>query len=147
MMAGAAAADRGIVGFDEFAVVHIFQGFVTRQNRLFPCRSHKGEDQPVTFLDGVPGLAHPVPELAAVGLAGLFQATALGVELPAMIAAADAVFLDLAVIERVVPRWQQRAWSRTARPCRSRNRIRSSPSALTFRGTSVASAASPIGCQ
>src|ERR1700726_3677156 len=42
----------------------------------------------------------PVPEPAAVGLAGLFQATALGVELPAMVAAADAVFLDLAVIER-----------------------------------------------
>ena len=96
----AAAADRGVVGLDELAVVHLLQAFVARQHRLFLGRSHIGEDQPVAFLDRIPGLAHLVLELAAVGLAGLLQAMALGVELPAVIAAADAVFLDLAVIER-----------------------------------------------
>ena len=95
-----AAADRGVVGFDEFAVVHVFQALVARQHRLFLGGAHIGEDQPVAFLDRVPGLAHLVPELAAVGFAGLFEATAFGVELPAVIAAADAVLLDLAVIER-----------------------------------------------
>jgi hypothetical protein len=51
-------------------------------------------------LNRVPGLAHLVLELTAVGLTGLFQAMALSVELPAVIAAADPVLLDLAVIER-----------------------------------------------
>ena len=37
---------------------------------------------------------------AALGFAGLFEAMTLGVELPAVIAAADTVFLDLAVIKR-----------------------------------------------
>ena len=97
---GAAAADRGVVGLDEFAVVHLFQRFVARQHRLFLCRSHIGEDQSVALFERIPGLAHLVPELAALGFAGLFEAMAFGVELPAVIAAADAVFLDLAVIER-----------------------------------------------
>ena len=97
---GAAAADRGIIGLDEFAVVHLLQAFVGRQHRLFLGRAHIGEDQPIALLHRVPGLAHLVLELAALGFAGLFEAMALGVELPAVVAAADAVFLDLAVIER-----------------------------------------------
>ena len=100
MIGGPAAADRGIVGLDELAVVHLLQAFVARQHRLFLGRSHIGEDQAVALLHRVPGLAHLVLELAAVGLAGLLEAMALGVELPAVVAAADAVFLDLAVIER-----------------------------------------------
>ncbi len=54
----------------------------------------------IAFGNGVPGLAHLVPELAAIGFAGLFKAAAFGIELPAVIAAADAVLLDLAIIER-----------------------------------------------
>nr|WP_229191419.1 hypothetical protein [Bradyrhizobium brasilense] len=95
----AAAADRGIVGLDELAVVHVFQALVARQHRPFLGRPHIGEDQAVAFLHRIPGLAHLVLEQAAVGLAGLFEAAALGVEFPAVIAAADTVFLDLAVIE------------------------------------------------
>ncbi len=94
-----AAADRGVVGFDELAVVHLFQAFVAWQHRLFLIRSHIGEDQPIAFRNRIPGLAHFVPELAAIRLAGLFEAAAFGVELPAVITAADAVLLDLAIIE------------------------------------------------
>jgi len=54
----------------------------------------------IAFGNGVPGLAHLVPELAAIGFAGLFKAAAFGIELPAVVAAADAVLLDLAIIER-----------------------------------------------
>ena len=97
---GPAAADRGIVGLDELAVVHRFEAVVARQHRLFLGRTHIGEDQPVALLHRVPGLADLVLEQAAFGLAGLLQAMALGVEFPAVVAAADAVFLDLAVVER-----------------------------------------------
>ena len=100
MIGRAAAADGGIIRLDELAVVHLFQAFVARQRRLLLGRSEIGEDQAVALLHGVPGLAYLVLEQAALGLAGLFEAMALGVELPAVIAAADAVFLDLAVIER-----------------------------------------------
>src|SRR5712671_975792 len=67
---------------------------------LFLGWTHIGEDQPIAFGNRVPGLAHLVPELAAIGFAGLLKATALSIELPAVIAAADAVLLDLAIIER-----------------------------------------------
>ena len=67
---------------------------------LFLGWAHIGEDQPIAFGNGVPGLAHLVPELAAIGFAGLLKAAAFGIELPAVIAAADAVLLDLAIIER-----------------------------------------------
>ena len=99
-MAGPPPPIERVVGLDELAVVHLFQAFVARQHRLLLGWSHIGEDQPVELLYRVPGLAHLVLELAAVGLAGLFEAAALGVELPAVIAAADAVLLDLAIIER-----------------------------------------------
>jgi hypothetical protein len=94
------AADRTVVGFDELAIVHCFQRFIARQHRLFLGRAHIGEDQTIELLDRIPGLAHLVLEPATIGLAGLLQAMAFGVELPAVIAAADAIFLDLAVIER-----------------------------------------------
>ena len=96
----AAAADRVVVGLHEFALVHFFQRFVTRQHRLFLRRSQIGEDQPVAFLNRVPGLSHLVPERAAIDFAGLLEAVAFGVEFPAMVAAANAVLLDLAVVER-----------------------------------------------
>ena len=95
-----AAADRGVVGFDELAIVHFFQCLIARQHRLFLRWAHIGEDQPVEFQDRVPGLAHLVIELAAVGFAGLLKAAALGVELPAVIATTDTVLFDLAVIKR-----------------------------------------------
>src|SRR5205807_8166719 len=109
-----AAADRTVVGFDELAVVHLFQAFVARQHRLFLVRSHIGEHQTVAFGNRIPGLAHFVPELAGIGLAGLFEAAALGVELPAVIAAADAVLLDLAIIKRgaaVAAAGVEQAWA------------------------------------
>src|ERR1700761_8586010 len=78
----------------------IFEGVVARKRRLAVERPHISENQPVAFFDGIPGLPYLVLELTAIGLARLFEAVALGVEFPAVIAAADAVFLDLAVIER-----------------------------------------------
>ena len=141
-----AAADRGVVGLDELAVVHFFQRFVARQHRLFLGRSHIGEDQPVAFLDRVPGLAHLVLELAAVGLAGLFEAMAFGVEFPAVVAAADAVLLDLAVIERgaavAAARMQQ---ADAAMPVAEQDQILAERA--NFSGMSVASPIRPIGCQ
>ena len=95
-----AAAERGIVCFDELALVHHFETFVARQHRLALGRPHIGEDQPVALLDRIPGLAHLLAKQAAVRLAGLLKAMALRVEQPAVIAAADAALLDLAVIER-----------------------------------------------
>src|SRR6185312_7187544 len=95
-----AAADRRIVGFDELAVVHVLKTVVARQHGAFIGRAHIGEDQPVALLKGIPGLAHFLLEQAAFGFAGLLQATALGIELPAVVAAAQTIVLDLAVIER-----------------------------------------------
>src|SRR5262249_11780287 len=63
-------------------------------------RAHIGEDQPVALLQGIPGLADLVPEEAALGLTGLLEAAAFRIELPAVVAAADAVVLDLTVVER-----------------------------------------------
>ena len=97
---GAAAAERGIVGFDELALVHHFQGFVTRQNRLLRRRAHIGEDQPIAFLDGIPGLAHFIAKESAFRLAGLFETMALGIKKPAVIAAAYATLFHLPIIER-----------------------------------------------
>src|ERR1051325_1877765 len=97
---GAAAADRAVVGLDELVLVHGLQTVVARQHRLFVRRAHIGKDQPVAFLDGVPGLAGLVLERAAIGLAGLLEAVALGVEFPAMVAATDTVIFDLAIVER-----------------------------------------------
>jgi hypothetical protein len=102
---GTASAKRGVVGLDELPVIHPLQAIVRRQHRSFLGRSQIGENQSVAFLNRVPGLAHLVLERAAVRLTGLFEATALGVELPAVIAAADAVLLDLAIV---------RGWSAVA---------------------------------
>ena len=155
----AAAADRGIVGLDELAVVHLFQAFVARQHRLFLGRSHIGEDQPVALLQRDTRAGAPCPEQAALGLAGLFEAVALGVELPAVIAAADAVFLDLAVIERGAAMAAARVQQADAGACLSRNRTRSSPSTRTLlrryrwrrrrgrRGASSAAAVRPSACR
>ena len=129
----AAAADRGIVGLDELAGVHVLEAFVARQHRLFLGRAQIGEDQAVALLDRIPGLAHLVAMRAAVGLAGLLEAMALDVEQPAVIAAADAALLDLAVVERGAA-MAQRGCTRPGSAVPSRNRIRSSPSTRTFRG-------------
>jgi hypothetical protein len=71
-----------------------------RKHRAFLGRTEKSEDQPVALLDRVPGVPHLVLERSAVRFVGLLQAVALRVGLPAMMAAADAVILDLTVIER-----------------------------------------------
>src|SRR6185312_7395221 len=63
-------------------------------------RPHRGENRSVAFLNRVPGLPHLVPQGAAIDFAGLIEAVASGVEFPATVAAANAVFLDLAVVER-----------------------------------------------
>ncbi len=95
-----AAADRGIVGLDELAVVHVLEALVARQHRLFVGRAQIGEDQPVQLLHGIPRLANLVLEHPAVRFAGLLEAVALRIEFPAVITATDAVILDLAVVER-----------------------------------------------
>ena len=141
-----ATADRGVIGLHEFAVVHLFQAFVAWQHRLFLSRPQIGENQPVALLDRVPGLAHLVPELAALGFAGLLQAAALGVELPAVIAAADAVFLDLAIIERgasmAAARMQQAS---AAVLVAEQDQVLAERA--DFSGTSAASPERPTGCQ
>ena len=74
--------------------------FVGEQHRHFRRGAHLGDDQPVALACGVSGLANLVLEPAAFGLAGLLRAMALRVELPPMVAVADATVLDLAIIER-----------------------------------------------
>jgi hypothetical protein len=96
----AAAADAGVVGVQEFALVEDFQAFVARQHRFLLGRPHVGEDQAVLFAHRVPGLTHTVAEAATLRFAGLLQAAAFDVEQPAVVAAADAALLDLAVVER-----------------------------------------------
>ena len=56
--------------------------------------------QPVEFLHRVPRLANAVLSRSAVRLARLVEAASLHVELPPVIAAADTVLVDLAVVER-----------------------------------------------
>ena len=89
-----------VVGFDHLARLELFQALVARQHRLFLRRPHIGEDQSVELLHGVPGLAHAIALEAAFGLARLLEAMALGIEQPAVVAAANAAVLDAAVIER-----------------------------------------------
>src|ERR1700704_3363589 len=61
---------------------------------------HIGKDQSVALLQRIPGLAHPIAFEPAFGLARLLEAAPLGVEQPAVIAAANPALLDAAVIER-----------------------------------------------
>jgi len=72
--------------------------FVGEQHRHFRRGAHLGDDQPVALACGVSGLANLSLNRPPSGSQG--QAMALRVELPPMVAAADAIVLDLAIIER-----------------------------------------------
>src|SRR5262249_44030363 len=95
-----AATERGSVRFDEFVIVHDLETLISRQHRLLRRRPQIGEDQSVALRERIPRLAHLGAEEAALRLAGLLEATPLGIEKPAAVAAANAPFLHLAVIER-----------------------------------------------
>jgi hypothetical protein len=96
-----AAADAVVVGFQCLAVVQRLEAVVARQHRLLLGRAQVGPHQAVLLLHRVPGLAHAAAAACtAVGLARLVDAVALHVEHPAVVAAADAFFLDAAVVER-----------------------------------------------
>src|SRR6185312_5147744 len=86
--------------FDGFVGVELIEHVPARQHRLVLGRAEISEDQPIALFDRIPGLAHVVAMLAELGLARLLEAMSLGIEEPAVIAAADAALLDLAVIER-----------------------------------------------
>src|SRR5207245_424100 len=61
-------------------------------------RTEIGEHQAVALLERIPGLPEPFTQrVAAIWLTRLLDAAALHVEQPAVVAAADASFLDLAV--------------------------------------------------
>src|SRR5439155_7134997 len=62
-------------------------------------RAQVDEDQAVALRDGVPRLTGGVAPASQARLARLLDAAALDVELPAVVAAADAVLLDAAVEE------------------------------------------------
>ena len=70
------------------------------QKRLFVWRPHIGPHQAIALLQGIPGLNDAIAAASTVGFAGLLEAAAFHVEQPAVIAAADAVLLDPAVVER-----------------------------------------------
>ncbi len=98
---GVAVRAHGVVrGEVALALLQRLQVVVARQHRHPVRRAHIGPDQAVALLHRIPGLARRFPVQAAVGLAGLLQAHALHAELPAMVAAADAVRLDVAIEER-----------------------------------------------
>src|SRR5262249_41256514 len=71
-----------------------------RQHRLLLGGAHIGPDEAVALFDRIPRLSHLVAMLAAFGLARLIEAFAVDAEEPAVIAAADALIFDTAVIER-----------------------------------------------
>ena len=66
-----------------------------RQQWLTFRRPQIGEDQAVTFLHRIPGLAHLAPEIAAaLRLNRHVEAVAFHVKQPAVVAASDAALLD-----------------------------------------------------
>src|SRR6185295_10495515 len=88
-------------GLDKFAVVEALERVVARQHRFLLRRAEVGEHEPVALLERIPRLAHADPSpRTAIRLARLLEAVALHVEQPAVVAAADAAFLDAAVVER-----------------------------------------------
>ena len=95
----AARADAAVVGFDKLARLEHFQAVVARQHGLLLRWAHIGKDQSVALLHRIPGLAHPIAFEPTFGLARLLEAAPLGVEQPAVIAAANPALLDATVIE------------------------------------------------
>ncbi len=95
----AARADAAVVGFDHLPGIERFQALVARQHWFLIGRAHIGEEEPITLLHRIPGLAHAVALEAAFGLAGLFEAAPLHIEQPAVVAAADAALLDAGIVE------------------------------------------------
>src|SRR5215472_16624439 len=93
----ATAADGGVIGLDPLAWGQVLQRRQVRQRRFLRRRTEIGENQAISLLHRIPGLAHAIAPAAGIGLARLFQATPLGVEQPAVIATADSAFLNAAV--------------------------------------------------
>src|SRR5215469_14380093 len=93
---GGIRADERAVGDQLFVLSQRFQDIVARQHRLALQRPQVRKYQPVTLLNGIPGLAI-VRDLTYASLAGLLQTTSPSIEQPAMVAAADAALFDFAV--------------------------------------------------
>ena len=104
----AAAADRAVVGLDEFAGPEFLEAVVARQQRLLLRRAQIGEYQAVALLDRIPGLAH----LVAARPAALARRAARGSGLPRRTASRDSS-----------------SGCRAPRPCRSRAWCRGARSA------------------
>ena len=89
-----------IVGDDFFIGAQPFEDGESWEHRLPLCGPHVGPERSMTLNHRIPGLAYFVPiQDAVLRFARLFEAIALNVEQPAVIAAADAVLFDAAVVE------------------------------------------------
>ena len=81
---------------DSFALQRVIVG----QQGLRVGRPHIRKYQSIALLGRIPGLTYFILVVASQWLARLIEAVAFGVELPAMIAATQAVFFDAAVFQR-----------------------------------------------
>ena len=95
-----ATAETRVVGLEELAEPELLQHVDARQHGLGLRRTEICEDEPIALGHRIPRLAHVAAQLAALGLARLIQAAPVGRELPAVIAAANTVVFDSAVVKR-----------------------------------------------
>ena len=81
----------------------MLEGVEDGEGRAFLRWTHVGEHQAPPHLDRVGALAEPVADRAVGKLPGGVEDGAVDVEVPAVVAAADAALLDLAELERGAP--------------------------------------------
>lgn len=90
------SVDKNLIG----AVLQILEQVVTRQGRLLCRRADVCEDDPVTLFNRMPRLPVAMEIGSAFRLARHFETLPLSIEEPAMIAAANALFLDARIKQR-----------------------------------------------
>ena len=93
-----AAADVAVRDQDHVLVVD--EAVVLRELGHEVGRTHVGEDETAELPRGVPGLSHPLPAPGPGRLGGLLEAASLDVVQPPVVAAANALGLDLPVLHR-----------------------------------------------
>ena len=96
----AAAAYVLVVGENVFVVAQVLERAVPGEQWLLFRGPEVCPDQSITFFDRVPRLAEFVAIGAALGFTWLVGAVALGIERPAVIAAANTVIIDAALEQR-----------------------------------------------
>ncbi len=100
---GRIAMDARDGGAVDLALLERLHAIVARQDRQLLRRAHIGPDHAVALLHRIPGLPRRIAVQPAARLARLVQAGPVHRKLPAVVAAADAVRLDVAIEQAGAP--------------------------------------------